>query len=244
LYDGINKPAIPEKHSMQFHKLNNSLKISSMDFLYNMIRVKFDSFWFGWHGMIDFTYLKFIKLKFLNQVLHEDHYFGKLLFAQSKHIYIFTKKLTYYRIRKNSIMNYDNSNSSYIPEYMLDEYNALGRNYVLYKKYHRHSSLFLTAMMVLVFLEEKKFSNKEIFEKVFVKKLENWITDLANLDNKYLDKIIYFSFKRFVQLYKNHSEIQNESKCYELFFKFGYKIIQQQIIQIQSLNNINIQKQT
>ncbi|MBT0865003.1 hypothetical protein KJQ68_08115, partial [Campylobacter coli] len=32
LYDGINKPAIPEKHSMQFHKLNNSLKITSYIF--------------------------------------------------------------------------------------------------------------------------------------------------------------------------------------------------------------------
>ncbi|HEB9317287.1 TPA: glycosyltransferase family 2 protein, partial [Campylobacter coli] len=235
LYDGIKKPMVPEKRSMEFYRFNHSLKISSKNFLNNMVYVSFNSLWFGWHGMIDFRYLKSIKLKFLNQVLHEDHYFGKLLFVQSKYIYVLSKKLIHYRIRQNSIMNYDNSNNSYIPEYMLDEYNALGGNYVLYKKYHRHSSLFLTAMMVLVFLEENDFSNKKIFKKIFVKKLENWITDLANLNNTYLDKIIYFSFKRFVQLYKNHSKIQNESKCYELFFKLGYKIVQQQVI----LNSIN-----
>ncbi|EPV5183299.1 glycosyltransferase [Campylobacter coli] len=61
-------------------------------------------FCFAWQGMINFNFLKNIKLKFINGILFEDIPFGIMLFSSSKNILIFNKKLHYYRKRDGSIM--------------------------------------------------------------------------------------------------------------------------------------------
>ncbi|EGI1593817.1 glycosyltransferase, partial [Campylobacter jejuni] len=38
-------------------------------------------FWYAWQGMIDFTFLQKINIKFINQIIHEDHHFGIALFS-------------------------------------------------------------------------------------------------------------------------------------------------------------------
>ncbi|EAI8851082.1 glycosyltransferase family 2 protein, partial [Campylobacter coli] len=173
----------------------------SIDFLISkMQNLNQNSFWFGWHGMINFKYLYSIKLKFIDRLLHEDHYFGKLLFFQAKQIYIYTKKKIHYRIRKGSIMNYSKENS-YIPSYALSEYSALNNDYFLYKKYHRISSLFLTAMMVFKFMkEDNKIKSIESFKQIFYKKLKSWRNDLVDFDEFFLEKVLFLSFQEFFRL--------------------------------------------
>ncbi|RAZ48484.1 glycosyltransferase family 2 protein, partial [Campylobacter hyointestinalis subsp. lawsonii] len=64
-------------------------------------------FYFAVFGMIDFKFLKDIKLKFINHIIHEDDYFGMVLFLHINRVYIFPKELYHYRIRNNSIVLYD-----------------------------------------------------------------------------------------------------------------------------------------
>ena len=54
--------------------------------------------------MIDFAFLKRINLRFIDGIIHEDHHFGALLFAQSHKIRILPRKLYNYRIRAGSTM--------------------------------------------------------------------------------------------------------------------------------------------
>ncbi|EAI3822666.1 glycosyl transferase [Campylobacter coli] len=56
--------------------------------------------------MINFTFLKNIKLKFIEGIFAEDCHFGVLLFALSKNIYIFPKQIYIYRLREASSMNF------------------------------------------------------------------------------------------------------------------------------------------
>ncbi|MBX1886585.1 glycosyltransferase family 2 protein [Campylobacter peloridis] len=201
-YDGVCSPNTPSETLMQKCKFIRNQKISSCDFLEVLLDIKRRNFWFGWHGMIDFGYLKSIGLKFLNQVLHEDHYFGKLLFLQSNNIFIFTKKCLYYRIRVGSIMN-RGKGIVYVPEYMLKDFSILDKSLILYKYYHKKASLFLTAMMIFKFIKEKDINNKELFKSVFFSKLKIWRNDLLNFESKYMQKVLYLTFCRFFILSKD-----------------------------------------
>ena len=63
-------------------------------------------FWFAWQGMINFAFLKNIKLKFIDGIFAEDCHFGVLLFALSKNIYVLPRQVYIYRIRESSLMNF------------------------------------------------------------------------------------------------------------------------------------------
>ena len=203
----------------------------SIDFLISkMQNLNQDSFWFGWHGMINFKYLCSIKLKFIDRLLHEDHYFGKLLFFQAKQIYVYTKKKISYRIRKGSIMNYTGENS-YVPSYALSEYNALNCDYFLYKKYHRNSSLFLTAMMVFKFIkEDNKIKDIESFKQIFYKKLKLWRNNLVDFDEFFLEKVLFLSFQEFFRLSSDYRV------NLELISEFIADIVKTKNDSIQNLN--------
>ena len=54
---------------------------------------KINAFWWAWEGLIDFRFLCEIRLKFIEGIIHEDHHFGALLFAQSRAIHILPQKL-------------------------------------------------------------------------------------------------------------------------------------------------------
>ncbi|HBK1802576.1 TPA: glycosyltransferase, partial [Campylobacter jejuni] len=79
--------------------------IKSKVWLEYSINKKIYNFYFTWSGMIDFIYLKNIKLKFIDYIIHQDHHFGMLLFAKCKYIYIFPSSMHTYRIRSNSTIN-------------------------------------------------------------------------------------------------------------------------------------------
>ncbi|EDN6806796.1 glycosyltransferase, partial [Campylobacter jejuni] len=74
-------------------------------------------FWYAWQGMIDFTFLQKINIKFINQIIHEDHHFGIALFSMADNIYIYPEKKYIYRFRENSISNqkqYSINTNSYL----------------------------------------------------------------------------------------------------------------------------------
>ncbi|EEU4842427.1 glycosyltransferase family 2 protein, partial [Campylobacter jejuni] len=84
---------------------------------------------FGWNGMIDFNFLKQIKLKFINFIINEDIHFGIILFASANKIYVLSQKLYLCRLRANSISNHDKKiTKANVSEYFKDIYETFGEN--------------------------------------------------------------------------------------------------------------------
>ena len=105
-------------------------------------------------GMIDFSFLSRIKLKFLDYIIHEDHHFGILLFLQANNIYVLLKKLYNYRITTNTTCHYDEKIKS-IPNYLQKYYNVFG-DIVLAKRYFMLASIFINALEIINFIKQLK----------------------------------------------------------------------------------------
>ncbi|MBZ7948810.1 glycosyltransferase family 2 protein, partial [Campylobacter sp. RM10534] len=82
-----------------FNFLQNNT-ISPINWLQQSYISNQKEFAFAWGGMIDFSYLFSIKLKFIKGILFEDVPFGTILFAKSKNINILSKVLYRYRIKQ------------------------------------------------------------------------------------------------------------------------------------------------
>ncbi|MCM1225464.1 MAG: hypothetical protein NC548_64570, partial [Lachnospiraceae bacterium] len=106
-------------------------------------------------GMIDFSFLKRIRLKFINGIIQEDDMFGILLFAQCERIYVYSKALYHYRIRANSIMNYGNDFYSKVPGFFAEPTKIFKENY-LKRQYHKAASFMQTSLALHDFLENSK----------------------------------------------------------------------------------------
>lgn len=96
------------KTQMQVFGYTQEQIISSTQWLKHIKETHKPLFWFTWQGMIDFNFLKRIRLRFVDGVIHEDHHFGILLFAMSQNIYIYPKKKYTYRVRQGSSINSSN----------------------------------------------------------------------------------------------------------------------------------------
>lgn len=105
LYDKVKKQHISQ---MTYFDYKKEMIITSKDWMEKAKERRLYYFWFAWQGMINFTFLKKIKLKFIDGIFAEDCHFGVLLFAQTKNIYIYPKQNYVYRIRKLSSMNFTN----------------------------------------------------------------------------------------------------------------------------------------
>ncbi|HHY1437601.1 TPA: glycosyltransferase family 2 protein [Campylobacter jejuni] len=105
LYDKVKK-----KHTSQmtYFGYKKEMVITPKEWLEQAKKRKLFYFWFTWQGMINFIFLKNIKLKFINEIFAEDCHFGVVLFALSKNIYILPKQLYHYRLRELSSMNFTN----------------------------------------------------------------------------------------------------------------------------------------
>ncbi|EPU1614674.1 glycosyltransferase family 2 protein, partial [Campylobacter coli] len=213
LYDDIKQPNIKLETILEKYKFDYSCAITQKEWLNKMLENKYSSFWFGWHGMIDFAYLKFIKLKFLNQILHEDHYFGKLLFIQVNKIYILKIKLYYYRQRTNSIMtSRNNPTFENTPLYIRKIYKDLNHDAKLVKEFYRSSSLLITACMIFDFTQtHQDLPNIDLFEQIFMQKLKVWRNEILSFPEQYLDFMFENTFQRIISLKQN---------SYLYFFKF------------------------
>lgn len=123
-------------------------------------------FYFSWQGMIDFKFLKDIKLKFINGIIHEDDHFGILIFLHMKRVYIFPKEFYNYRIRNNSIVLYDAEiTKNRIPLYFRHHLSVFSNNPTLTYKYFYNMSWMQTALGLIEFLQVQDLYTKSVISK-------------------------------------------------------------------------------
>ncbi|HIC7270028.1 TPA: hypothetical protein ACW5QQ_001766 [Campylobacter coli] len=164
--------------------------------------------------MINFNFLKNIKLKFFDYIVHEDNHFGPLLFVCSKNIYVMLNKVYIHRIRPNSIMDYRRLDTVSIPKFIQELFSFLHiENIYETKMLHRYISLFLIAFDLLNFIKNIEFSNKSLFCKIFSMRLRQWQMSLLETSYK-KEKIFEIIFK----IYKKQINIVSYyEKCVELY---------------------------
>ncbi|MBZ7948793.1 hypothetical protein H2256_07540, partial [Campylobacter sp. RM9929] len=172
LEDGLRKAW---KAPIEVYGYNFCGIISKENWLLRAIELKLGSFYFTWQGMIDFSYLKSIKLKFIDYIIHQDHYFGMILFCKLKHIFTLSLKLYNYRIRNNSTIHYNED--IVIPEYLMPIY-LIFKDKFLLKQYHSKASLCLTLFSLLEFINESKDT---LFVKAFLPTSILMCQDILNI---------------------------------------------------------------
>nr|MCR6517136.1 glycosyltransferase family 2 protein [Campylobacter lari] len=138
------KPDILYKSMFEYANISKECIINSSKWQDIILNSQAGLFWFGWHGMIRFSYLKEIKLKFINGIIHEDHHFGIVLFTLSKLIYIYYRKVYIYRVRSNSICNHSGLNELCIPSYLsvLSNCNLNKEQIFKYNKYYSYCLIY------------------------------------------------------------------------------------------------------
>ncbi|EAI8832729.1 glycosyltransferase family 2 protein, partial [Campylobacter coli] len=155
-------------------------------------------FIFAWHGMIDFQYLKSIKLKFVDNAIHEDICFGTLLFMYSKFIYVLRKKIYKYRIRENSICDRnENNNRAWINPYFRKAYLYFGSNVKKTKKYHKLYSVILSTCYLVEFINNNKKENSLDYSSIIRDRIDALWSALNSLTHdpleayKKIPKVLY-----------------------------------------------------
>ena len=151
--DGVKKT--DWKSNIWYFGYTNEVVISRKDWAVRLSKRNLCFFYFSWSGMIDFAFLKRIKLKFLNGIIQEDDMFGILLFAQSSFIYVYPKKLYHYRIRANSIMNYGEDYSAKVAGFFAKSAEVFKDNYSK-RAYHKASSFMQTSLALDNFLQNSQ----------------------------------------------------------------------------------------
>ncbi|EJN4902086.1 glycosyltransferase family 2 protein, partial [Campylobacter jejuni] len=263
-YDDIENPKKQIKTILEDYQFKKSETITSKQWLEKTLENNFTAFWLGQMCMINFIqFLNHIKLKFINGIIHEDHHFGMLLCLQANKIYINLNKLYIYRVRPNSIMNY-NDNGKNINKSLKNFCNLLNLNVIDGKKYYKILSYGINAFLALNF--SNNFHNKDLiklFNKAFKNECENWIYDIiaqyptndlrslfieifrimknyeTNYENLILDFIAMIINNNKITIVKQSNEIQNNQNTIKIYcekINSQNNIILQQTNQIHNLN--------
>ncbi|HEB9349788.1 TPA: glycosyltransferase family 2 protein, partial [Campylobacter coli] len=229
------KPDMPYKSMFEYAYISKECIINSSEWKDIILNSQAGLFWFGWHGMIRFPYLKEIKLKFINGIIHEDHHFGIVLFALSKLIYIYYRKVYIYRVRSNSTCNHSGSNEPCIPSYLSVLLNCnLNKEQIF--KYNKYYSYCLIYKELDLFFNMYK---KDIFFEILRKRfLPIYKAVCLNIFDLYCDPLNIFPklpsdfFITFLK--KNEKKIENLNAIIQEKNKMNEQIQ----IQIQNLNQI------
>ncbi|EFS3143559.1 glycosyltransferase [Campylobacter coli] len=162
-FDNTFDYEIEEKFYNQRHELKKSF-IKLYDYAYSQVITNKNwldwvdntnsVFAFVWAGMINFSFLKKINLKFLDYFIHEDHHFGILLFLQAHRIYVLREELYHYRIVSNTTCSYDNKTTN-IPSHIRHYVEIFG-DILLAKRYHMLSSIFMNALKIIDFIKQEQ----------------------------------------------------------------------------------------
>ena len=199
------------------------------------------SFSFAWQGLIDFCFLKDLKLKFIDKLYAEDMIFGILLFSQVKYIYVLPKIFYIYRRIQGSSMTLNK-----IPSY-LSHYNFQSDNIDTSIQTYKYFSVFIQYLVLCDFINSCKnsqisllvkqrylpyfFKQSRIFFKAYAIDLENkWNIEAINrniFDNINLNLFKYAN-KENLLMYKNVSSITTaKSRIHNhLSYKLGQAIIE------------------
>ncbi len=148
--DGVKKS--DWKSNIYHFGYTQEVILSRKDWVQRIFERKLHFFYFAWSGVINFEFLKRIKLKFINGIIQEDDMFGILLFAQSSYIYVYPKKLYHYRIRANSTMNYHNDLQAKVAGFFAKNTEVFKDNYSK-RQYHKQTSFMQTALRIDAFLQ-------------------------------------------------------------------------------------------
>ncbi|WP_456301338.1 glycosyltransferase [Campylobacter lari] len=251
--DTNNKKEWSRLRSFQFLK---EVVITPKEWLEQSIATKQNEFAFAWGGMINFNFLKNIKLKFIDGIIFEDVAFGTILFAQAKNIYILPKVVYNYRIRQNSITQSLKKGS--LSEYL----NYLRKDFINdseAKNYHAVTSKIITIEQLCVFITT--FNNSEIsylMRIAFFNYLRQWSLEIFNLNSdpmEFFDRVAILTHDLFVcqnkkVLYKDANSkdvfvwLSQIITLKNTFLQSKDKTITNQTTQIQNLNNtINVKTQ-
>ncbi|ELS0585896.1 glycosyltransferase family 2 protein [Campylobacter jejuni] len=171
--DGIEDKG--QKTRMNLFNFTQECTITPRDYAKQAIKVGSRDISFSWGGMIDFSFLKQLKLKFINKIINEDIHFGMVLFASADSIYILPKRLYLCRLRANSISNHDKKiTKANVSEYFKDIYETFGENAKEAKNYLKAASRVITALKLIEFFKDQKNENalaiKETFLPCYAKK--------------------------------------------------------------------------
>ncbi|EAV9495521.1 glycosyltransferase family 2 protein [Campylobacter jejuni] len=188
--DGIEDKG--QKTRMNIFNFTQECTITPRDYAKQAIKVGSRDISFSWGGMIDFSFLKQLKLKFINKIINEDIHFGMVLFASADSIYILPKRLYLCRLRANSISNHDKKvTKANVSEYFKDLYEFFGENAKEAKNYLKAASRMITALELIEFFKDQKNENsqaiKEAFLPFYVKKalmIKKFKKDPLNLKEK------------------------------------------------------------
>ncbi|HEC1767769.1 TPA: sugar transferase, partial [Campylobacter lari] len=189
-YDNIDKAHYENvenlvKTQMQIYEYFTPEIISVEEWLKRLVKVQATlPFWCVWAACYSFSYLKKIRLKFLDGLIHEDVHFGILSFSQAKNIYVFPAQLYYYRIRSSSTAAYDKkvSRETITPyiENLCDDFNG---DLKQAKYYHAKSSNFLNAFYIREFIKDKLDEKKgQMLEQAIFMYLYFWHFDLKDFE--------------------------------------------------------------
>ncbi|ELP9120242.1 glycosyltransferase family 2 protein [Campylobacter lari] len=181
-----------QKTRMNVFNFTQECTITPRDYAKQAIKVGSRDISFSWGGMIDFSFLKQLKLKFINKIINEDIHFGMVLFSCTNNIYILPKRLYLCRLRANSISNHDKKvTKANVSEYFKDLYEFFGENAKEAKSYLKAASRMITALELIEFFKDQKSENalaiKETFLPFYVKKafmIKKFKKDPLNLKEK------------------------------------------------------------
>ncbi|HEC1790467.1 TPA: glycosyltransferase family 2 protein [Campylobacter lari] len=188
--DGIEDKG--QKTRMNVFNFTQECTITPRDYAKQAIKVGSRDISFSWGGMIDFSFLKQLKLKFINKIINEDIHFGMVLFASANSIYILPERLYLCRLRANSISNHDRKiTKANVSDYFKDLYEFFGENAKEAKNYLKAASRMITALELIEFFKDQKSENalaiKETFLPFYVKKalmIKKFKKDPLNLKEK------------------------------------------------------------
>ncbi|MBX2683255.1 glycosyltransferase family 2 protein, partial [Campylobacter lari] len=188
--DGIEDKG--QKTRMNVFNFTQECTITPRDYAKQAIKVGSRDISFSWGGMINFSFLKQLKLKFINKIINEDIHFGMVLFSCANNIYILPKRLYLCRLRANSISNHDKKiTKANVSEYFKDLYEFFGENAKKAKNYLKAASRMITALELIEFFKDQKSENalaiKETFLSFYVKKalmIKKFKKDPLNLKEK------------------------------------------------------------
>ncbi len=157
------------KSNIKWLNFSQECILDRNDWLKRMYDYKMRWFYFSVMGMINFNFLKKIKLKFINYIVQEDDHFGILLFSQIKYCYILPKELYLYRIRSNSIMAYQTKiTAKNIPAFFKKNLEYFNNDAILTREYFHVTSHVQTCIALLEFFIEQ---NDDILTKSLFKYL-------------------------------------------------------------------------
>lgn len=176
-------------------------------------------FWFTWQGMIDFDFLKKIKLKFINGIIYEDHCFGILLFSVAEKIYLYPKQKYCYNIHQDSTMN---PTDKILPHtYFYDTLKNCG-DFESFKDYQWAKCWVLSTVYMMDYFKKHSYIDKKIkdyFLKVFLDKTLSIL--FIEKDPLNLKKML----ERFEPYFEKYSLSQAECVRQSLTYCLGFAFL-------------------